>query len=195
MSSSTPASAPLPEPVAASDTEPTSASAAATTPADTVALRLPRHPIEKRAVWWWMVRAIVTWGLLLTALIVAAVIWEPARVWLVTPIIIVAAITLARLLVEPWWRFRVHRWEIGEHATYAVSGWIVKEWRVAPSSRIQTVDAVRGPLEQLFGLSTLRVTTASSYGAISVPGLARDTADSAVEQLATVAEVTPGDAT
>ncbi|MFN3865921.1 MAG: PH domain-containing protein [Demequina sp.] len=160
-----------------------------------VHLRPPRHTIEKRAVWWWTIRALVTWGAGLAALVAVAVLWEASRPWMAAPIALLSVVLAAKTLVEPWWRYRVHRWEIGEHATYARSGWIVQEWRVAPSSRIQTVDAVRGPIEQMLGLATLRVTTASSYGAISVPGLDGATADAAVKKLAEVAEITPGDAT
>lgn len=164
-------------------------------PPPPVAVRQPRQRIEKRAIWWWMIKALLGPGLVLAALVVAAVIWEPARPWLVGPMIAVGAVFLAKFAVEPWWRYRIHRWEIGEHATYAITGWFVREWRVAPTSRIQTVDAVRGPFEQMLGLSTLRVTTASSAGDITISGLDRTTADAAVEQLAAVAEVTPGDAT
>jgi len=158
-------------------------------------VRLPRLRIERRAIVWWMLRALLRWGLLLAALVVAAVLWEPVRVWLAAPIAGVSAILLAKLLIEPWWRYAVHRWEITEHATYASNGWLVREWRVAPSSRIQTVDAVRGPLEQLLGLSTLRVTTASSYGSIDINGLDRTTAEEAATRLAVVAELSEGDAT
>lgn len=160
-----------------------------------VTVRPPRHRIERRAIWWWVLRALTRWGLLLAGLSVAAVLWEPARVWLVAPIFGAALVLLAKAVVEPWWRYAVHRWEVGEHATYAVEGWVVREWRVAPTSRIQTVDAVRGPLEQLMGLSTLRVTTASAYGAITIPGLDQHTAAEAVTRLAAVAELTDGDAT
>lgn len=160
-----------------------------------VVIRRPRLRIERVAIVWWMLRAVTRWGAVLAILVVVSVLWEPARVWLVAPIIIVAVWLLVTLAVEPWWRYRVHRWEIGEHATYAVTGWVVTEWRVAPTSRVQTVDAVRGPLEQMLGLATLRVTTASSYGAITVAGLSKATADDAVERLAAVAEITPGDAT
>ena len=158
-------------------------------------MRLPRLRIERRAIAWWMARALILWGILLTVLIVASVLWEPARVWLIAPMILVVIVLLVKVLVEPWWRYAVHRWEITEHATYASNGWLVREWRVAPSSRIQTVDAVRGPLEQLLGLSTLRVTTASSYGAIKISGLDRATADEAATRLAVVAELSEGDAT
>lgn len=158
-------------------------------------IRLPRLRIERRAIVWWMLRALIVWGFVLAALLVAAALWEPARVWLIAPIVAVGVVLLAKVLVEPWWRYAVHRWEITEHATYASNGWLVREWRVAPSSRIQTVDAVRGPLEQLLGLSTLRVTTASSYGAIKINGLDRATAEDAATRLAVVAELSEGDAT
>lgn len=158
-------------------------------------IRQPRRQVERRTIWWWMLRALLTWGLLLAVVGGAALVWEPARVWLGVPAAALAAVLLVKLLVEPWWRYAVHRWEVGEHGTYAQSGWLVREWRVAPSSRIQTVDAVRGPLEQLLGLSTLRVTTASSYGAIKIPGLSREVADDAVAQLSVVAELSEGDAT
>lgn len=160
-----------------------------------VRVRLPRLRVERRAVLWWMLRALLQWGLLLAALVVAWALWEPARVWILVPAIGVAAILAVKLAVEPWWRYRVHRWEFTEQATYAASGWLVREWRVAPTSRIQTVDAVRGPLEQFLGLSTLRVTTASSSGAIAVQGLDRRTAEEAATRLAAVAELVEGDAT
>lgn len=160
-----------------------------------LAVRVPHLRIERRAVAWWMLRALARWGLVLAALLVSYGLWEPARVWLAAPIAAAAAILAARLLVEPWWRYRVHRWEITERATYASRGWLVQEWRVAPTSRIQTVDAVRGPFEQLLGLSTLRVTTASSYGAVNIQGLDRRTAEEAAKRLAMVAELAEGDAT
>jgi membrane protein YdbS with pleckstrin-like domain len=71
----------------------------------------------------------------------------------------------------------------------------VREWRVAPLSRVQTVDAVRGPIEQALGLATLRVTTASSSGAISIVGLDKDVAAELAERLTLVVERVPGDAT
>lgn len=160
-----------------------------------VAIRLPRRRVERRAITWWVVRAVSFWVPVLAALVAASLIWEPARVWLIAPFAVAVVLTVAACVVEPIWRYRVHRWEIAEHASYAVSGWLVREWRVAPTSRIQTVDAVRGPLEQLFGLSTLRVTTASSYGSIDIVGLDRQTAAEAVTRLTAIAELTEGDAT
>lgn len=142
-----------------------------------------------------MLRSLVRCGLPLVALVLAGILWEPALSWLLAPLTVTAVVLVVKVAVEPWWRFRVHRWEITERATYAQTGWLVVERRVAPTTRIQTVDAVRGPLEQLFGLSTLRVTTASSSGAITIRGPDRRTAEDAAERLTVVAELAEGDAT
>ncbi|MER2133195.1 MAG: PH domain-containing protein [Arthrobacter sp.] len=160
-----------------------------------VKIRPPALRVDPRAPVWWLARNLLFCGIPLAALIAAAVFWDAARIWLAAPIAATALILAARVGVEPWWRYRVHRWEVTDRATYASSGWLVTEWRVAPTSRIQTVDAVRGPLEQAFGLATLRVTTASSYGAVNIRGLDRRVAEDAAARLAVIAELSEGDAT
>ena len=106
--------------------------------------------------------------------------------------IVVAA---AHVVVMPRWRFRVHRWEATANAVYTQSGWFSQERRIAPISRIQTVDTERGPLEQLFGLSNVTVTTASAAGPLKIHGLDRDRAQELVDELARAIESTAGDAT
>ena len=161
----------------------------------TMTLRPPHHRVERRAVAWWMLQSLVLSGPLLAGSITAYALWTSARPWLVALVAGSAVLLLAGLLVEPLWRYRVHRWETTDEAVYALTGWLVREWRVAPLSRVQTVDAVQGPIEQLLGLSTLRVTTASSRGAIDIGGLDRETAAHVAERLTRIARLAPGDAT
>ncbi len=101
----------------------------------------------------------------------------------------------AHVIVMPQWRFRVHRWEVTPHAVYTQSGWFDQERRIAPISRIQTIDSERGPLEQLFGLANVTVTTASAAGPLKIHGLDRATSQRIVEELTANTETAPGDAT
>ena len=158
-------------------------------------LRPPEHRVERRAIAWWTLQSLVFFGPVLAGAIVGYLLWEAARSWLTLAVVIAAVLLIAGTLIEPLWRYRVHRWETTEHAVYARSGWLVREWRAAPLSRVQTVDAVQGPLEQLLRLSTVRVTTASSQGSIDIGGLDRDTATRVAEELTQIAQLTPGDAT
>lgn len=158
-------------------------------------LRPPRHRVDPRARWWWLVRAVLTSVPPVTVLALLTAFIPPTR-WLFGALLAIAVVfALVLVAVMPWWRYRVHRWETTDDAVYAASGWFYQHWRVAPMSRIQTVDRVRGPLQQLFGLSGVTVTTASAHGAVHIEGLADDVATALVAQLTETTQATPGDAT
>lgn len=160
-----------------------------------VALRPPLHRVERRATALWAARAFALALPLAGALALTHALWSAARPW-TGPLLVAAAVLLPLYaVVMPICRYRVHRWESTEEAVFAAEGWIVRQWRIAPISRIQTVDTVRGPVEQLLGLATLVVTTASSSGAIAIRGLAPEVAGAAAERLTEITRRTPGDAT
>ncbi|WP_184728846.1 PH domain-containing protein [Saccharopolyspora phatthalungensis] len=158
-------------------------------------LRPPRNRVERRAIGWWTTQALILVAPPLIALGVTAALIPPARHWLVLAFIVVVVLGVPYALVMPQWRYRVHRWETTQDAVYTAAGWLRQEWRIAPMSRIQTVDTVRGPLQQLFNLSSVTVTTASAAGSLSIDGLDRQVAEALVEQLTATTQATPGDAT
>jgi uncharacterized protein len=97
--------------------------------------------------------------------------------------------------VVPSWRYLVHRWEVTETAVYTQTGWWTRERRIAPMSRIQTVDHVEGAIARLFGLATVTVTTASAAGALEISGLDKHVARRLVDELTVKADAVEGDAT
>lgn len=158
-------------------------------------LREPRHRVSSRAIWFWSVRAVCGWLVVLALEVLVLLAWErDPQSWRYAVVIGTAALAVVHLAVMPLWRYRVHRWELTAHAAYTQAGWFNQERRIAPVSRIQTVDIHRGPLEQLFGLANVTITTASAAGPLKIHGLDRATAEHVVEQL--TAEVrASGDAT
>lgn len=158
-------------------------------------LRPPEHRVERRAIGLWTLQSLIGSAVLAGLLLAAYLIFDGARSWLGPILVVVAVWGAVVTLVMPLWRYAVHRWEVTEDAVYAATGWIVREWRVAPISRIQTVDTTRGPLEQALKLATLEVTTASSRGPIKVPGIDATVAAEVAAKLAKITQRTPGDAT
>lgn len=157
-------------------------------------LRDPGNRVSRRAVGYWTARAAAD-GLVLLgieAIIGAAaglsVIW-----WLV--LTVTAAVTVAYVLIMPRWRYQVHRWEVTGEAVYTRTGWISVHWRIAPISRIQTIDSHRWLGERLFGLANVTATTASAAGPVHIRGLDRATADRLLEELTAATGQLPGDAT
>ncbi|MFD5781434.1 PH domain-containing protein [Streptomyces sp. NPDC126933] len=158
-------------------------------------LRPPKNTLDERAIGWWRAQWLLLTVIPVAVLAVLGALIAPARLWLLVPAVVLAVLGTACTALIPGWWFRVHRWEVTDEAVYVRTGFFWQEWRIAPMSRIQTVDTVRGPLEQLFKLSTVIVTTASSKGAVRIEGLDHELAAELAEQLTRITQATPGDAT
>ncbi|MET9799965.1 PH domain-containing protein [Streptomyces sp. NPDC006368] len=160
-----------------------------------VRLRPPTNSLNERAIGWWRVRLLLLTAAPVAVLALLGGLIAPARAWLLVPAAALAFVGLVCTALLPHWWFRVHRWEVTDDAVYVRTGFLWQEWRIAPMSRIQTVDTVRGPLEQAFRLATVTVTTASAKGAIRIEGLDHELAAGLAERLTRITRATPGDAT
>jgi membrane protein YdbS with pleckstrin-like domain len=163
-------------------------------------LRPPRNRVDPRARRWWTVQAfwVLSGPLLLTALtlaVLSALLFPGALPWL-APLLLVTLVlpALAYLTVMPKWRYAVHAWELGSLAVYASSGWFWQKRRIAPLSRVQTVDTVRGPIQRRYGLATITVTTASTAGDIKIAGLSGADAEELARRIGEAAQAVAGDA-
>lgn len=159
------------------------------------AVLTPANRVSTRAVWYWFVRAMAGWSGLVAAQILALVLDWPLPPWKVPLLVGTGVLAAIHLAVMPAWRYRVHRWELTDTAIYTRTGWWTQEWRIAPLSRVQTVDSARGPLERLFRLTTLTATTASAAGPVGIEGLDDRTAADLAARITAAAEATRGDAT
>ncbi|MFD1811509.1 PH domain-containing protein [Rhodococcus gannanensis] len=156
----------------------------------------PQWKPSTKAPLLWAVNAALMWLPVFVAQIVWAVVDGAWTTWPhVTAFAMSAALALAHVLVVPGWRYRVHRWEVSDTAVYTRTGWFTQERRIAPITRVQTVDTERGPIDRLLGLATVTVTTASSAGAVRIAALDTAVADATVTRLTEIAARNRGDAT
>lgn len=158
-------------------------------------LRPPAEFVSSRARTMWGVQGVV---LTVVLLVGGAVVWyflDPTTTWKLAGTIVVAAVFVVTVLVAPLLRYRIHRWEVTADAVYTQRGLLTIEQRIAPISRVQTVDTERGVLERLFGLSSVTVTTASAKGELRIEGLDAAVADRVVHDLTVVTAAGEGDAT
>jgi membrane protein YdbS with pleckstrin-like domain len=157
-------------------------------------LREPSQRVSPRARLMWTLEALIA---AVVVAVVAVVLAGPADLvdlpwWLW---VLGAGVLAAYVVGMPLWRWRTHRWEVTETAVYTQTGWWSRERRIAPMSRIQTVDHVEGVVSRLLGLATVTVTTASAAGALEISGLDKDVARRLVDELTVKADAVEGDAT
>ena len=159
----------------------------------TTPVREPAWPLSRSAIGLWVTEGVISAVLLGIGATLFAVFVPsdapapfPLLRWLVPAAVVVYAVVA--IGIRPWVRFRVHRWEVTGEAVYTLTGWLTRTWTLVPISRIQTVDVTRGVLQQLFGLASVAVLTASSQGTVRVPHLETDVAQRVADDLAHRAE-------
>lgn len=160
----------------------------------TFRLRSPLERVSPRARWMWMCEDLVRGVVIMVILVLVTGPWN----WFDLPtwvLVAIGAFLLAYAVAVPQWRYLVHRWEVTATAVYTQTGWWARERRIAPMSRVQTVDHREGAISRLFGLATVRITTASSAGALTIEGLDQHRAIAMVDELTRMADSVPGDAT
>jgi membrane protein YdbS with pleckstrin-like domain len=158
-------------------------------------LRPPKHQVSRKAMGYWAAWAALFWLFVLTVQILIVTLSDDPPQWITVTLIVSCVLTPLHLLVMPRWRYRIHRWEVTGEAVYTQSGWLKQQWRLAPISRIQTVDVERDLAEQLFGLAKLTITTASAAGPLRIEGLERAQASALADELTRAAQAIRGDAT
>ena len=157
--------------------------------------RTPAWSPARNAIGLWAVEGVLG-ALVLAAVVVGLEVLLPLPPWLAVllPVLVLveAVVTIG---FRPRLRCRVHRWEVTAEAVFTRTGWLSRTWTLVPISRIQTVDVTRGVVQQLFGLASVAVLTASSQGTVRIPHLDADIAARVADDLARRAELVRDEAT
>ncbi|MBS2936849.1 PH domain-containing protein [Nocardioides sp. J2M5] len=161
----------------------------------TPVLRAPAHQVSPRAVAYWRVSALLGDVVLVAAATAAWLLVPRVPGWVGLLVALLAVGSVVHVVAMPRIRFRVHRWEVNDLAVHTREGWVGRTSRIAPISRVQTVDSRQGALMRLFGLASITVTTASASGPITVDCLDAEVARDVVGRLTAITATTEGDAT
>lgn len=114
-------------------------------------------------------------GLALVALVVVSLLVD-LPLWLT----ITVPVVLLGLLGWGWWVIgrNARSWGYAERDEdlYIKHGAMFRELVAVPYGRMQYVDITSGPVEQMFGISTVHLHTASPKTSAGIPGLPKDEA-------------------
>ena len=93
------------------------------------------------------------------------------------PSTLVPLLALGSMAVAPQRIYRHLGYRLGDRLLQVVRGWMFHTDTIVPFVRVQHIDVTRGPIDKMFGTSTLVVHTAGTHNSIvTLPGLAPDRA-------------------
>ncbi|MDM8011594.1 MAG: PH domain-containing protein [Parasphingorhabdus sp.] len=131
----------------------------------------PLHPPQKSLI---RIRMIIR-SLVLLALALVAEIALWVQLGASPGLVLIPASLLAflQILVLPHRIYRRWGYDMGDEQLRVLRGFLWRTDTIVPFNRIQHIDVAQGPLQRLFGLSTLIVHTAGTHNSIvTLPGLA-----------------------
>jgi membrane protein YdbS with pleckstrin-like domain len=134
------------------------------------------HPLDPRTIKLWRLTYLIVFGIVILAMLVVAVsigmAEQAAQIWLAVGWTVLTTICLWFSFWFPPRYYRTWGWRIDAKVLELRHGRLVEHTRLVPLARLQHVDLERGPLERMFGLSSLVIHTAGTHAATTrIPGL------------------------
>lgn len=124
-------------------------------------------------------------ALVVAAAVVLGLVLDQAWVWI--PAGIVAAVTLATLIVLPR-QARSIGYQLRADDLVFRRGILWQRMVAVPYGRMQLVDITHGPLDRGFGIAQLKLVTAAAATGVTIPGLTQAAAERLRDTLIDVAE-------
>ena len=133
-----------------------------------------------------VVLAVVVGVLVVAAVVVTRVFGLPVWVTVTLPVVLLGLLAYGWVLIGR----NARSWGYAERDEdlYVKHGVMFRELVAVPYGRMQYVDVTSGPVEQLFGIATVHMHTASPKTSARIPGLPRDEAGRLRDRLTSLGE-------
>jgi membrane protein YdbS with pleckstrin-like domain len=142
------------------------------------------QPLDPRVRTLWQVVALLgTSPLVLAGLVAGVVLLGGDTAWLGGLALLAAVVLVVLAVTLPVVRHRRWSWALTDEGLELAHGVLVRTESAIPAFRVQQVDVRQGPIERLFGLVTLTITTASSGSDGTLPGIDADRGDEVRRQI------------
>lgn len=136
-----------------------------------------RQPLDPRVRRLWQVVGVVATAPLWLGLIVVGALLVTRGDAPGAGLVVAAVVVVGLAVGLPIVRHRRWSWALTDEGLELAHGVVVRTESAIPTFRVQQVDIRQGPIERLFGLVTLTITTASSGSDGTLPGIDADGAD------------------
>ena len=139
--------------------------------------------LSKRALGCMYVATALWSAILLVAIIVSYVLWfVPENIMIGKVLSLVFGfMILANAIISPYFRFHRYRYKIDEEFIDIREGYLFVTREIVPIERLHKMETIRGPIDSMFGVAKVKVTTAG--GEVTIRFLEEEKAERIAEGL------------
>ena len=101
--------------------------------------------------------------------------------WLIPISLILVVYTVGAMLIEPYFRYNRYRYSINEECIDIREGYLFVKRNIIPIERLHKLETSKGPIDQLFHVAKVKVTTAG--GDVTLRFLEEEKAEQIAENL------------
>lgn len=139
--------------------------------------------LSKRALYCMYVAGVITGAVVLAILGAAGVFWIFPRdiavgKWI---LLILAVLTLADVFISPYFRYHRYRYCINDECIDVIEGYLFVKRNIVPIERLHKLQTKKGPIDQMFKVSKMIVTTGG--GDVTLSFLEEEKAEQLAESL------------
>ena len=139
--------------------------------------------LSKKALGCMYVATALWSAILLVAIIVSYVLWFVPENIMVGKVLslVFGFMILANAIISPYFRFHRYRYKIDEEFIDIREGYLFVTREIVPIERLHKMETLRGPIDSMFGVAKVKVTTAG--GEVTIRFLEEEKAERIAEGL------------
>ncbi len=73
--------------------------------------------------------------------------------------VVIMLLAILNILISPYFRYHRYRYKLDEEAMEIIEGYIFVSHNIVPIERIQNIELQQGPIDKIFGVSKMTITT------------------------------------
>ena len=108
-------------------------------------------------------------------------IGDTPKYWTKIICIVVFVLELLETLISPYFRYNRYRYSLTDEEVQVKKGYVFLEHTIVPISRLHKINIEAGPIDRMFGLASVEITTAG--GNITIKFLERQKAEQIAQML------------
>lgn len=95
--------------------------------------------------------------------------------------IIILVLTILSAIISPYFRFHRYRYKLDDDSMEIIEGYIFVSHQIVPIERIQNLQLQQGPIDRMFGVAKMTITTGG--GDVTVRFVSKDVATAMSDSL------------